>query len=76
MSATTSTGGSEQPHTDVTSDTATSRVRMNDLTPEAIAERWLSLTNEQRSELLAQRRENQLDEKALDQVHAEHDENE
>ncbi|WP_281360349.1 hypothetical protein [Lentzea indica] len=43
---------------------------MNDLTPESIAERWLSLTNEQRSELLAQRRENQLDEKALDQAHA------
>ncbi|MFI6095130.1 hypothetical protein ACIA8G_06250 [Lentzea sp. NPDC051213] len=49
---------------------------MNDLTPEAIAEQWLSLTNEQRSELLALRRENQLNEKALDDAPASHDETE
>ncbi|MFD4668464.1 helix-turn-helix domain-containing protein [Lentzea sp. NPDC058450] len=32
---------------------------MNDLTAEAIGEKWLSLTNEERSELLSLRRENQ-----------------
>ncbi|MFC3898571.1 hypothetical protein ACFOWZ_44490 [Lentzea rhizosphaerae] len=33
-------------------------------TPEDIADAWLSLTNEQRSELLAERRKQQLDEQA------------
>ncbi|GHH42036.1 hypothetical protein GCM10017774_37610 [Lentzea cavernae] len=38
---------------------------MNGLTAEAIGDMWFSLTNEQRSELLSQRRQNQLSEKAL-----------
>lgn len=49
---------------------------MNDLTAEAFGEQWLSLTNEQRSELLALRRENQLSEKALDAAPPGHDETE
>ena len=37
---------------------------MNDLPAEAYGEAWLSFTNEQRTELLSQRRDNQLNEKA------------
>lgn len=48
---------------------------MDGLTAEAFGEKWLSLTNEQRSELLSQRRENQLNEKALDEALTNHGEN-
>lgn len=39
---------------------------MNELTAEAIGEKWLSLSNEERSELLSLRRDNQRNENALD----------
>jgi hypothetical protein len=39
---------------------------MNDLPAEAYGEAWLSLSNEQRTELLSQRRDNQLRERALE----------
>ncbi|WP_439658202.1 hypothetical protein ACSHWB_38290 [Lentzea sp. HUAS TT2] len=41
---------------------------MNDPPVEAYGEAWLSLSKEQRSELLSVRRDNQLSEKALDHV--------
>lgn len=47
---------------------------MEDLTAEALGEKWLSFTNEQRSELLSQRRENQLNEMALDKAPTDHGE--
>ncbi|MDX8037031.1 hypothetical protein SK803_43150 [Lentzea sp. BCCO 10_0856] len=49
---------------------------MDGLTAEALGEKWLSLTNEQRSELLSQRRENQLNEKTLDEAPTNHGKNE
>jgi hypothetical protein len=49
---------------------------MGDLTADALGEKWLSFTNEQRSELLARRRENQLNEKALDAAPTNHGKNE
>lgn len=49
---------------------------MNDLPAEAYGEAWLSLTNEQRSELLSRRRDNQLSKKALDEAHTDQGEDE
>jgi hypothetical protein len=49
---------------------------MNGLPAEAYGEAWLSLTNEQRSELLSRRRDNQLNEKALNEAPTNHGEDE